>query len=262
MVRHVAHIEISGAGDVVDAPRCDVVPVETENIDRGFEREVIAHPLGDDGARSWLSWTRADPASLISRGCSCRIPLQVVASSCSCRRMRCRPNCRQDRQSCRRQLAPVNMPWLGVQMDCGPVSSSPGRNRLGAYDDREVLVHPRLPHGFGAGDRGRRLITVQIETDRSGRPGHPSAWGTRWAMPGAGSSSRRSSSSGHSGWPAHSTFPARGGAVCDVLTRLPTLAPSAARAGRSAPPMPRTSALGRRPSVGTGSRAGRGSGSR
>ena len=46
MVRHVAHIEISGAGDVVDAPRCDVVPVETENIDRGLEREVIAHPLG------------------------------------------------------------------------------------------------------------------------------------------------------------------------------------------------------------------------
>ena len=46
MVRHVAHIEISGAGDVVDAPRCDVVPVKTENIDRGFEREVIAHPLG------------------------------------------------------------------------------------------------------------------------------------------------------------------------------------------------------------------------
>src|SRR5687767_8337030 len=46
MVRHVAHIEISGAGDVVDAPWCDVVPVETEDIDRGFEGEVVAHPLG------------------------------------------------------------------------------------------------------------------------------------------------------------------------------------------------------------------------
>jgi hypothetical protein len=46
MVRHVAHIEISGAGDVVDAPRCDVIPVETEDIDRGFEGEVITHPLG------------------------------------------------------------------------------------------------------------------------------------------------------------------------------------------------------------------------
>src|SRR4051812_3628556 len=51
-------------------------------------------------------------------------------------------------------------------MDCGPVSASPGRNRLSAYDDREVLVHPHLPLRFGAGHRGRRLITVQIETDR------------------------------------------------------------------------------------------------
>jgi hypothetical protein len=46
MVRHVAHIEVSGAGDVVDAPRRHIVPVETENIDRGLEREVVAHPLG------------------------------------------------------------------------------------------------------------------------------------------------------------------------------------------------------------------------
>src|SRR5688572_30156580 len=29
-----------------------------------------------------------------------------------------------------------------------------------------MLVHPRLPRGLGAGDRGRRLITVEIEADR------------------------------------------------------------------------------------------------
>src|SRR5215207_4488879 len=63
-------------------------------------------------------------------------------------------------------MSAVNLPWQGVRSHCGPVSSSTGRNRLRADGDEEVLVHPRLPHGLGAGDRGRRLIAVQIKTDR------------------------------------------------------------------------------------------------
>jgi hypothetical protein len=46
MVRHVAHIEIARAGDAIHATRRHAVPVETENVDCGLEREVIPHPLG------------------------------------------------------------------------------------------------------------------------------------------------------------------------------------------------------------------------
>ncbi len=45
MVRHVAHIEVAGAGDVVDAARHNVVPVEPEDVDGGLEGEVVAHSL-------------------------------------------------------------------------------------------------------------------------------------------------------------------------------------------------------------------------
>ena len=95
-------------------------------------------------------------------------------------------------------------------------------------------------HACHSGSARETAAAPSRHRGRSGssdRPGRPSG-GERDGRCQGPARRAAAASSGHSGWPAHSTDSGERRRVWDVLTRLPTSAPSA-RVGWSAPPRPR-----------------------